>query len=229
MTTREVVADDVLGQVAKRQWELFRRVKEGTLDPNFVLDALQHLVQNEADLLDLEKVDWRISSRSYEIMSEQSADFVTRLSELGYDWRPPGRFTEAFILGPEEERLPRKRRVRLAELPGNPHVPFWRIKVYAEFCGFDLASAWDLLAFVQQCPAMKDVKEYAQILALGMYGKVQSNLESGYAHVAVDGYPNQRNWHFRGHHMAKTPEQLDEVRTPHSEIRNTYILLRERG
>lgn len=46
--TVKTVADEQLkerlGEIATRQWELFRRVKEGTLDPGWVQDGLQDLI-----------------------------------------------------------------------------------------------------------------------------------------------------------------------------------------
>ncbi len=45
MTTKHVVADDVFGQIARRQWELQRRVLEGTLDLEFVLSGLQSIIE----------------------------------------------------------------------------------------------------------------------------------------------------------------------------------------
>lgn len=47
MTTRVVVTDDKLGQVATKQWELFRRVKEGTLDPEWVAAELQRIIEEK--------------------------------------------------------------------------------------------------------------------------------------------------------------------------------------
>lgn len=45
MTTKHVVADDVFGTIAKRQWELSRRVLEGTLDPDWVAKELQRVIE----------------------------------------------------------------------------------------------------------------------------------------------------------------------------------------
>lgn len=45
--TRQRVADDVLGKAAVQQWELFRRVKEGTLDPDVILMGFKILTFGE--------------------------------------------------------------------------------------------------------------------------------------------------------------------------------------
>jgi hypothetical protein len=41
MTTKHVVADDVLGRISRKVWELTRRVLEGSADPERVLAILQ--------------------------------------------------------------------------------------------------------------------------------------------------------------------------------------------
>ncbi len=43
--TDKSVADKVLGQIARKQNDLFRRVREGTLEPDLVLSGLQNLIE----------------------------------------------------------------------------------------------------------------------------------------------------------------------------------------
>lgn len=43
--TAQTVTDAMLGQVARKQWDLFRRVKEGTLDLDEVSEALQAIIE----------------------------------------------------------------------------------------------------------------------------------------------------------------------------------------
>ncbi len=62
MTTKHVVANDALGKITKRWWEVIRRVMEGTLDPDVVADSLQRIV--EGKLLPSEMT---IAGRTYEI------------------------------------------------------------------------------------------------------------------------------------------------------------------
>lgn len=50
--TTHVVADDVLGGVARKQWELDRRVLEGSLDPAYVTAALQEVLEGKFELTD---------------------------------------------------------------------------------------------------------------------------------------------------------------------------------
>ncbi|MDP3900612.1 MAG: hypothetical protein Q8Q23_06065 [bacterium] len=67
MTTKHVVADDVLGTITRRWWEVLRRVMEGTLNPDVVANALQQIVEGrfENDHLPTEMT---IAGRTYEIL-----------------------------------------------------------------------------------------------------------------------------------------------------------------
>ena len=63
MTTKHVVANDALGKITKRWWEVMRRVMEGTLDPGVVADSLQRIAE---DTLPIEEM--AITGRTYEIL-----------------------------------------------------------------------------------------------------------------------------------------------------------------
>lgn len=43
--TKHIVADDVLGTISRRSWEIQRRVMEGTLDPSFVTRNQQRIAE----------------------------------------------------------------------------------------------------------------------------------------------------------------------------------------
>ena len=43
--TTHIVADDTLGKISRRMWEVQRRLLEGTLDPSFVAGNLQSIVE----------------------------------------------------------------------------------------------------------------------------------------------------------------------------------------
>lgn len=45
MTTRHVVADDILGKITRKVWELFRRILEGTIDHERTSAMLQLTLQ----------------------------------------------------------------------------------------------------------------------------------------------------------------------------------------
>ena len=63
MTTRCVVADDKFGVLAKRCWELQRRVREGTIDPDEAADGIQAIMEGRTL-----PVEMTIGDRTYEIL-----------------------------------------------------------------------------------------------------------------------------------------------------------------
>ncbi|MAF14074.1 MAG: hypothetical protein CMI53_04265 [Parcubacteria group bacterium] len=63
MTTRCVVADDKFGLVAKRCWELQRRVREGTIDPDVAAEAIQAIMEDKSL-----PAEMTIGDRTYEIL-----------------------------------------------------------------------------------------------------------------------------------------------------------------
>ncbi|RJR31487.1 hypothetical protein C4569_02020 [Candidatus Parcubacteria bacterium] len=62
MTTKHVVADDVLGTITRRLWEVLRRVMEGTLNPDAVATALQKIAEGTLP------TEMTIAGRTYEIV-----------------------------------------------------------------------------------------------------------------------------------------------------------------
>ena len=229
MTAKTVVTDDTLGKIATRQWELYRRVKDGSLDPNQALSALQGIIENEADLLDIETMDWRVSSQVYEIDVEVGEDFPTQVTELGYEWAhngPPISFTNRW-------EKSGKRRFRLAVLTRHPSS-VGAIRIYADRSGFDLATAWELLAFTRYCPSMRIVTGDL-ILAAGNFACWEFPRGTYYAHVTVRGVlpegPSGRQdpvWGFDtwndGIGSIENPENLARA-----QLSNGYhVLLRER-
>ena len=48
MTIRKVVSDEVLGHLARRQNELFRRIREGTVPDQWAIDRLQEIIEGPA-------------------------------------------------------------------------------------------------------------------------------------------------------------------------------------
>lgn len=74
MTTKHVVADDVFGTIAKRQWELNRRVLEGTLDPAWVASELQRVVEG------------RGSNEVYHVIVDYGMSLADMIWAGKYDW-----------------------------------------------------------------------------------------------------------------------------------------------
>jgi hypothetical protein len=58
--TEKVVADDVLGKFARQQNDWFRRVREGSLDPEEVGRAVQNLIDRGRFIYDKRKDGWEL-------------------------------------------------------------------------------------------------------------------------------------------------------------------------
>jgi hypothetical protein len=56
MTTKHVVTDEQLGQLARRQADLFRRVREGTLSVQGVMSDLQRIIEGGSTMVDCDAV-----------------------------------------------------------------------------------------------------------------------------------------------------------------------------
>ncbi len=227
MTTKKVVADDTLGQIATKQWELYRRAKEGTLDPNLILGALQRIIENEVEQLPIEQLDWAISSRVHEVTVEEGSNFVERVKAVGFFWNYGSRHEYTFSIEGKATSRKRKTRLHLAEFSRRMDKIFpLVVRDYADISGYDLATSWELLAFVKQSPVMRIVKEHSRVIALGDYGRMTYSDDSvrhyfSYVHVAP--YTQYNSWSFQGTGMGESLDQLSR-----KEMVPCYILLRER-
>ena len=65
--TKKFVSDDMLGKIAIKQAEVFRRAKEGNIEPRYLLDTLQKIIEGNQQLA----VPWAWSHLQ---MSTRSAD-----------------------------------------------------------------------------------------------------------------------------------------------------------
>lgn len=65
MTKERFVSDEEFGKVSKKIWELERRVKEGTLDVNEILQKLQRIIERNPEI-NLEKIR-EMALRDYRI------------------------------------------------------------------------------------------------------------------------------------------------------------------
>jgi hypothetical protein len=222
MTAKPAVADDMLGKIARKQWELFRRVKEGTVEPETVLTALQGLIENQADLLGIERLNWRISAEVHEVTVRESDDFVSRVIEVGYLWRQGNYNEHAFIHRGKIEKLPSKARLRLAKLPKATKLTVADIRSYTDMSGYDLATAWELLAFMQQSTATRIFKPSIFIIALGSYGIDTFRRR---AFVTVNSKTLKRTWSFNESTCKRSKAELEDVEV-HWDF---HILLRERS
>lgn len=167
MTTRHVVADDLLGQIARKQWELTRRVLQGTLDPHRLLDSLQQLIEGQPIRLPCEDLGFTISEQVYSVSVQRKGAYeeVARTC-LGLEYfsvyhDPP----ECWLEIPEGTG-PKRVSLRLAMFTTNCTFTAASIKLRGE--GYTPADAWDLLAFYKKAPMCRTVPSNGpRIYALG--------------------------------------------------------------
>ncbi len=224
----KIVTDETLGRVATKQWELYRRVKEGTLDASVVLSTLQGLIQNETALFDIEKLDWTVGTQVYEVEVRQDTDFVTMVKNFGFTWGHGNSNTTRFVLNggiPKKKSV--KCRLRLAKVPTTTLRGV--LQVYSKQSGFELATSWELLAFIKQSSITRVIKRSTNFIALGDYGEIHwsdnsNGSKPSYAHVCVSDSGN--NWSFDHCGFEGTVDRLireAKVQSYH------YILLKEKG
>lgn len=167
MTTRHVVADDLLGQLARKQQELTRRVLEGTLDPKRVLQSLQQLIEERSVRLPCEDPGFEVSERVYTVDVQRKGNFedVARTC-LGLEYfsiyhDPPKYWLEI----PEGTG---QKRVKLSLALFNINVTFGAAITKLKVEGYTPADAWDLLAFFKKAPMFRTVPNNdPRIYALG--------------------------------------------------------------
>jgi len=58
MTGEKTVADEEIGKIAVKQWELLRRVKEGTLNPEEVSQWLQWIIEGKEIKKEIKEILW---------------------------------------------------------------------------------------------------------------------------------------------------------------------------
>ncbi len=168
MTTKHVVADDLIGQVARKQWELNRRILEGTLDPERLLQSLQQLIEGHAAKLPIEATGFTVSDQVYVVDVQRKGDFheiARSCSNIGqcfsiYHDPPTCKLEVPNGSGPK--------RVKLSLAHFDIGAQFAAAMTMLETEGHILADAWDLLALTNKAPMFKTVpgKEF-RIYALG--------------------------------------------------------------
>ena len=232
MTTK-IVADDLLGKVAIKQWELYRRVKEGSLDVHSVLRALQGIIENEVEQFGIEKLDWTVSSKIHEILVEEGVDFQESVQQASYVWNHGRREGFPFELKGTVKKRKHKNRFRLAEL--HQEVELGVVKTYAQLAGFDLATAWELLSFVRQSTVTRILKDKACFVALGNCGTLAYTKgkptesfivfpkEDHVGYVTVSSFLERRTWSFHWWGSESYQAKLDRRQVHPREL----ILLKE--
>ncbi len=167
MTTKYVVADDLLGQLARKQQELNRRVLEGTLDPQRVLQSLQYIIEGRSVRLPCEDTGFTVSEQVYIVDVQRKGNFesVARtcagLEYFEIYHEPPKSWLEI-----PEGSGPKRVKLCLAMFNIDAHFGAAITKLESE--GYVLADAWDLVAFFKKAPMFRTIPcNHPVIYALG--------------------------------------------------------------
>ncbi len=166
---KHVVPDGKLGIIARRQWEITRRVLEGTLDAETVAQKLQGIIENSPGVMfGVEKPNYTVSEKVYSVTTEVDRDFCGYVLAKSYFLSP------SFKLGGKNpyygemkvDKVGRyKRKLRLAQVDSDTSGSV--LVIQAQQCGHVLADAWDLIAFFEQSPFGKLVYDKMKVHALG--------------------------------------------------------------
>lgn len=229
--TKKIVADDVLGRVSLKQWELFRRVKDGSLNPNTVIASLQSLIENQTERFTIERINWQVSSQVEEISVVETADFKEAVKARGYAWDYNNWQHHQDKSTFELKGNPKKKykcRIRLARIPEDAEEGV--VRTYAAAAGFDFATSWEMLAYIGQSLVGKVINQHTNFIALGDYGTTTysdvSPISHNYGHIQVADYIKGRTWSFDVKYGKDTVEGL---RTRGEVNSFYYILLKEKA
>ncbi|HSX24548.1 MAG TPA: hypothetical protein VLG69_01120 [Candidatus Andersenbacteria bacterium] len=224
--TSALVADDVLGQIAIRQWELFSRVKKGTLNPRLVLRSLQALIENRDGVFSIERSAWEVSSKVYEISVSETENYVSEVKKLGFFWDHSTQDT--FILKGSPKKKAKKVRIRLAQVESQTRVGV--VRAFGENDGFDFATSWDLLAFMWQSHISNIVTPHTTFVAIGDFAEVSYRGIPDKKYIAcisakAGSCAGKYGWIFSECMYADNPVEMDRSRQIAVQ---SFILLKEK-
>ncbi len=198
MTTKRVVADDVLGQLARKQAELTRRVMEGTLNPERVLEALQQLIEGKsvAAFEVIETWPMTVSGRTYEVEYDNDTlqtiidGLADRIEMDSYRQKQLPTFQP--VGGPPAKTGKSKLTLVRFDQPCSikPAIQ------YLHNAGYEPANAWEFLAFVEQSGATQLVHEDSDGLRLFCLGTKAPSKEGRNRHdyMGVISSVSKRKW-----------------------------------
>jgi hypothetical protein len=204
MTTRRVVADAVLGQLARRQADLFRRVADGSLDSDDVLRRLQLMIEGVPDIFPVEKVPLTFSDRTYRV-EVGAAPMGAVLDAWPYLWDFECRRDLEKFLERQGEQPRQTVALRLARVPSS--TPKTDVLHYLQQANVEPATAWEALAFAQIAPFMKTRPATQYLIhAFGSVGYIQYPDGSGTntercvvleSRVADPSFPQNGGWYVK--------------------------------
>lgn len=146
MTTKHVVADDIFGSINRKEWELNRRVLEGTLDAKTVLSRLQSIIEDSPYGFPIENQrHFKLSDKVYDVT------LPAKTFKSVYDYARTSRyFSRNDIDQFSQPRISNalKAKVRLGQVTQEMSVNLLRYEL--GLAGIKPASTWELVAFIGQ-------------------------------------------------------------------------------
>jgi hypothetical protein len=235
MTTKHVVEDGVLGKIARKQWEIQRRILEGTLSPDEVIRKLQSIVENAPNTtFDVERVNYTVGEKVYEVSTHVKKDFCEYVAEI----QRYGVFGKTFLDDLENYKTMHygeltapstrtiKRRLRLAQVTGRVHKSV--IVIQARQSGHILADPWDLLAFFQQSSFREIVHSSMTVYALGGDPLMEWWDAEGTGDSRRAGIRKPLHLKVIGHDKAWSLEETERKDDPHYPLSSDFFLIREK-
>lgn len=235
MTTKHVVEDGVLGKIARKQWEIQRRILEGTLSPDEVIRRLQSIVENApSTTLDVEQVNYTVSEIVYEVSTHVRKDFCEYVAEI----QRHGVFGKTFLddlksyktmhygelTTPSTRTI--KRQLRLAQVTGPVHKSV--VVIQARQSGHILADPWDLLAFFQQSSFREIIRTPMTVYALGGDPLMEWWDAEGTGDPSRAGIRKPLHLKVSGRDRAWCLEETERKDDPQYPLHSDYFLVREK-
>lgn len=164
------IPDGKLATVARKQYEIMRRVLEGTLDADQVAGKLQRIIEGAPTAsFEVEGYNYTLGEKSYQVTTEVTKDFcefakarkIFGHNNFLQDLSPKQRFDKM----PVSKTGRFKRTLRLAQVTQD--TSFTVLQIQARQNGHILADAWDLIAFFEQSPFSELVHDKMDVNALG--------------------------------------------------------------
>lgn len=144
------VTDEQLGRLARQLADLFRRVREGTLDPQQVYIGLQHVIQGKS-----------LGDDTYPITVDYGRSVEDGVKTGRYDWSCSDITTRNF---PTPANLKGTVEVTVELIPFNRTISSDNVLRELDRRGYRPAELQELLAFGEKYP---DVQRQFPVVALG--------------------------------------------------------------
>lgn len=170
---KHIVTDDILGQITRKEWDLNRRIMEGSIDPIMVLQNLQRLIENQPVSFPLENLEhFQISDTVYtvEIPSSEKASSLKMFAE------GCSRFYRVSAYNTCEQARPKAGKIKVCLAHTTKEIEMGALQYELGLAGINPAGSWETVAFIEQSPVTK-------VLQIGLKfwdvkgGIVQSNYD----------------------------------------------------